>query len=117
MLVRVGAPAGARISGTVRDLDGQPVSDVLVATDLGMEDLNYQAAMTDSDGTFVLAGVANGTWGLMATKPGWAFEPVAFTNPLDVIGSVSGMDFLGRLGGWRITGVVRYADGEPVAIW
>jgi hypothetical protein len=107
---------GARISGTVRDLAGHPVADARVATsDVTAVDLNYREALTDSDGSFTLTGVTTGNWSLAATKSGWAFAPTSFANPLPVTGDASNANFVGQPVGWRVTGLVRYLDGNPVA--
>ncbi len=115
LLVRAGTATGSRVSGKVLDLAGKPVPEVRVATALGSVDVNYHEALTDADGTYTLTNVTNGTWGLTATKAGWTFAPLAFADPIIVAGETSGVDFVGRAGGWRVTGFVRRADGQPVA--
>ncbi len=53
-----------------------------------------RAATTNASGDYVLSGVPTGRYTLTATKPGWEFRPVGFTNPLEVFGGdVSALNY------------------------
>ncbi len=45
-----------------------------------------RGATTNAGGDFVLSGVPTGRFTLTATKPGWEFRPLGFTNPIEVFG-------------------------------
>lgn len=84
--VRVGSPGTFRLSGRVI-AGGEPLADVRVAAGTG------RPTLTDTDGTYLLTGVARGRVTLQATAEDRQFEPVAFRNPLDIAADRAGLDF------------------------
>jgi hypothetical protein len=115
VVVRVGPAQGVRLRGTVRDLAGHPVPDVrIVTSDVTEVDLNYREALSDADGTFTLTNLLTGNRSLAAVKPGWNIVAANFANPVAVVSDATGIDFVAAPVGWRVSGVVRYANGNPV---
>lgn len=114
-VVRVGEPAGSRLAGRVVDLEGRPIAEVRVHNGLAATSALYREALSDSDGMFVLTGLSAGAWTLGATRPGWTFAQRGFANPVTTP-AVDDLPliFVGRAGGFRISGTVRAADGSPV---
>ena len=76
-LLRVGAPTTVRLTGRVTR-DGQPVEGVRIYTS------NTKQTFTDSDGTYILAGLARGSYTLRALKEGLLFTRQGFTNLLNL---------------------------------
>lgn len=76
-LVRVGSPTTVRLTGRVTR-DGQPVEGVRIYTS------NTKQTFTDSDGTYILAGLARGSYTLRALQEGLLFTRLGFTNPLNL---------------------------------
>jgi hypothetical protein len=74
-LVRVGSPSTVRISGQVTR-GGQPVQGVRV------EVSNSKQSYTDSDGTYLIAGLARASYTIKAVAEGLLFTRSGFTNPL-----------------------------------
>ena len=87
VVVRVGAPSTLRISGQVTR-DGLPVDGIRVSTS------NTKQTFTGADGTYVLTGLAKGTYGLTAHGDGLLFTRTGFNNPLTLNASKTGADFL-----------------------
>lgn len=111
LAVRVGVPGTFRLSGKVMR-DGVPLAGVRVFTS------NTRLTYTDSDGTYVLPGVAAGTVTLRAQADGLLFTRAGFTNPVVVNGNKSGLDFTGSLPGDLESAILipagaewRYHDG------
>ena len=59
------------VSGVVLDLDDQPLSGVLVTTNLN----DPQPVLSGLDGSFTLNGIPNGNWAVMATLRNYGFNP------------------------------------------
>jgi uncharacterized protein (TIGR03382 family) len=56
-----------------------------------------RTATTNGSGDYVLTGVPTGRYTLTASKPGWYFVPVGFSNPVEVYGGdVSALNFSGN---------------------
>ncbi|MBI3192431.1 MAG: PKD domain-containing protein, partial [Pedosphaera parvula] len=60
MVIRAGNPNTYRIGGVIRDADLNPIPDVRV--DNGVTGAGYRYGYTDSDGTYVIAGIPNGSY-------------------------------------------------------
>lgn len=76
-LVRVGTPGTVRIAGRVTR-DGQPLEGVRIYTS------NTKQTFTDSDGTYILAGLARGSYTVRASRDDLLFTRVGFTNPINL---------------------------------
>lgn len=85
-LVRVGNPTTVRLSGQVLR-DGQPVEGVRIFTS------NTKQTFTDSDGTYVLAGLTRGSYTVRAQADALLFSRQGFSNPLNVQANLSGVSF------------------------
>ncbi|GEM_PF-1017535 len=82
-LVTIGSPGGFLITGTITDLNGDPVEGVRV--DGGLTNGPYFGGFTDSDGNYIIAN-ASGQLTLNAVKYGYTFTNLTWTNPVtDVI--------------------------------
>lgn len=87
VLVRIGNPtASFHVSGRVT-ADGEPILGARVVT------RGSRSAITDSDGTFILAGLSRGSYAFDASLEGRRFEPVTFNNPVNLTGNLSNLDF------------------------
>lgn len=85
-LVRVGSPTTVRLSGKVLR-DGQPVEGVRIYTS------NTKQTFTDSDGTYILAGLARGSYTLRALGEDLLFTRQGFTNPINLQANRADVDF------------------------
>jgi predicted Zn-dependent protease len=65
----------ARISGVVRDLNGQPLRSALVTVDAGA---GTTTAATDEEGRFTIIGMRSGVWKFEAQAPGYLTETGEF---------------------------------------
>ena len=90
IVVSVGPVTTFRITGEVT-LDGAPLEGVHVHN--GLLGSDSRGSYTDSDGTYVIAGVEAGEHTLFAAKPGYTLTPSGFSNPVVVGPSASGIDF------------------------
>ena len=88
--------AGAEISGRVVDDDGTPVSTARVVLYEGYNSWNLPSAVSRPDGTFVLAGVADGSYRIAAEKEGYARTR---GQDLTVAGNASGIEVKLSAGG------------------
>jgi hypothetical protein len=79
---------GFSISGHVSDENGLPIRDVVVSVS------PTQAALTDDNGNYVLAGVLAGAHVITASHSGYDFTPTAITITLS--GNVIGINFVGN---------------------
>jgi hypothetical protein len=104
VLVKVGSPTLYRISGRV--LNGAtPVEGVRIGG-------AAKIAFTDTNGDYIITGVANGNYTLSAVKPGWTFSPSGFANPLATSGNVSNVNFTGSALTYSLSGrVTDYLNG------
>lgn len=85
-VVRVGSPNTLRISGRV-SRDGRPLEGVRVYTS------NTKQTFTDSDGTYILAGLARGGYTLRAAAENLLMTRVGFSNPVDLQSNRASLDF------------------------
>ncbi len=92
VVVRVGSPTTVRLAGRVLH-DGQPVEGVRVSVS------NTKLTFTDSDGTYLLVGLAKGTYTVTAAAEGLLFTKNGFTNPLNLTANRTGIDFTASLPG------------------
>jgi hypothetical protein len=90
IVVSVGPVTTFRIRGEVT-LDGAPLEGVHVHNGL-LGSVN-RGSYTDSDGSYVIAGVPAGEHTLFAAKPGYALTPSGFSNPVEVGPDATGVDF------------------------
>lgn len=88
--------AGAEISGRVVDDDGTPVAAARVVLYEGYSSWNLPSAVSRPDGTFILAGVADGTYRIAAEKEGYARSR---GQDLTVAGNASGIEVKLSAGG------------------
>jgi len=88
VVVRIGSPSTLRISGTVTEA-GRPLEGVRISTS------NTKQTFSGADGTYVLTGLARGTYTLSARREGILFARQGFSNPLNLTASRTGADFLG----------------------
>ena len=114
-VVRVGNPSGTLIHGRVVDAAGNPVSDVRIHNGAPAPLAAHRHACTDSDGRFALTNLSDGSWTIAAERPGWTFARHRFLNPLSARGASVEAHFIGEFLGYTIAGMVRAADGSPVA--
>jgi hypothetical protein len=120
--------AGATITGEVRDPSGAPVEGALVLVDgqdmlhafwhtlPGGEQITLSrpgptAVRTDASGTFTVAGVHPGTVPLGVLVPGLA----PWRDSVEVAPGASAAATITLSSGFRLTGVVRDAAGNPTA--
>jgi hypothetical protein len=92
LLVRAGATPTFRISGRVFDGQNRPLRGMRVSTDTG------KYALTDNDGTYTIAGLAAGSYGVDAIEPtagSYAFVHPAFSSPVVVSANVAAIDLIG----------------------
>jgi len=91
-LVTVGTPTTVHVAGKVLR-DGLPVEGVRVSVS------NTKLTSTDTDGSYVLPGLAKGSYTLKAEADGLSFIKVGFSNPLDLTANRAGLDFSATLPG------------------
>ncbi len=91
-LVTVGTPTTVHVAGKVLR-DGLPFEGVRVSVS------NTKLTYTDTDGSFVLPGLAKGSYTLKAEADGLSFTKVGFSNPLDLTANRAGLDFSATLPG------------------
>lgn len=92
VVIRAGAPSTMRLAGRVL-LDGKPVPGVRVYTS------NTKSTWTDDDGTYVLAGLAKGSYTVRASADGLLFTRKGFTNPINLQANRADIDFEASLPG------------------
>lgn len=95
VVVSVGAAAGFRVAGIVRDENGHALEDVFIKSTFTNALDEPVTGFTDSDGAFVLAGV-DGQFDVTAAKYGYTFSRVGWANPLDVTSNIIAADFIAR---------------------
>ncbi len=99
------------ISGQVKDGAGNPLQAVTISPGDGF------SAFTDASGSYVLKGLAPGTYTLTPSKAGYTFEPAA--QQVTVPPSAAGTDFTASLTTYSISGQVKFgtsADLQGVVI-
>ncbi|MBM3845186.1 MAG: PKD domain-containing protein, partial [Verrucomicrobia bacterium] len=80
-VITVGAPSTVVLQGVVRDENGAPLSDAIVAVIGG----NQLVTLSDSEGRYSLAGPNNSLVTNVAYKHGFETSPANFDNPAPVI--------------------------------
>jgi hypothetical protein len=96
LIVRIGAPATFRISGSVRATDNSPVHGVRVY--VGSTRVTY----TDSDGAYNLVGLPAGSYTMNASLEGYSFTHPSFSNPVNVGPNAGNIDFIGGPAGAEV---------------
>lgn len=92
LVIRAGAPTTVRLAGRVLR-DGKPVPGVRVFTS------NTKSTWTDDEGTYVLAGLAKGSYTVRAAADGLLFTRKGFTNPINLQANRADIDFEASLPG------------------
>ncbi len=98
VVVKVDAPTVHRITGRVLDANNQPLGGIRINAVNGSE---TKWALTDSDGSYTLAGLGAKAWTLSAREmvaDSMNFAHPFFTNPVTVGPSFNGADFIGTTG-------------------
>jgi hypothetical protein len=90
VVVSVGPVSTFRITGEVT-LDGAALEGVHVHN--GLLGSANRGSYTDSDGTYVIAGVEAGEHTFFAAKPGYSLAPSGFSNPVAVGPDATGIDW------------------------
>ncbi len=98
VIVKVGAPTKLRISGTVM-LGGVGLGNVRISDGT----IN---TYTDSDGTYTLVGEAAASKTISAVLFDDTFTP-GFTNPVNIVGDTTGLDFTAVVNTHKVTGSVK----------
>jgi protocatechuate 3,4-dioxygenase beta subunit len=94
------------ISGQVLDKDGKPIPGVTVTA-------GSYFAVTDANGNYTISGLLPGTYQVKAAKSGFAFAPL--TQSVTVTdANVSGINFLGQIANFVVSGFINDASGNPV---
>src|SRR5262245_43838781 len=88
LLVTVGNPGTYTLGGTVT-AGGVPIEGVRISVS------STKVTYTDSDGTYILAGLSAGGYTVSASRDGYAFNPFGFSNPVSVGPNLTGIDFSG----------------------
>lgn len=92
VVVRVGSPATFRISGRVLDQQNRPLAGMRVSSSSG------KTVYTDSDGSYVIAGLSAGSYNLDVIEPvsgSMSFVHPSFNTPVTVGPNAAGADFVG----------------------
>ncbi len=110
LVLTVGSPTTYTISGRVLDTEGNPVEGVRIHNN-GVRPVNppadpyapytnapvdvgtYRYGYTDTDGFYVIGNVPDGTYVVRAFKYGYSTMPLDFTDPVNVNGNASGLNF------------------------
>ncbi|MGD9495453.1 MAG: carboxypeptidase regulatory-like domain-containing protein [Armatimonadota bacterium] len=100
---------GFDISGTVRDGGGNPLAGVTISDGL-------HSTLTGADGTWVIADIPAGTYTVVAQLAGHIFTPPTRNVTVDAsTGDVGGLDFVGVLETFEVSGTVRTSAGAGLA--
>lgn len=94
VVVTVGSPATYRVAGRITDASDQPIEGVRVHN--GLTGSSYRGTYTDSDGQYVLVGLASSTYTLAAVKYGFTPQPLGWTNPVAVNGDLTDLNWTGE---------------------
>ncbi len=89
VLINVGSPSDFTVSGTVT-LGGNPLPDVRIHN--GKTGTSYRGSFTNSDGTFIVSGLAAGAYTFGAAMEGFTFAP-ATSAAVTVGPSATNMNF------------------------
>jgi beta-lactamase regulating signal transducer with metallopeptidase domain len=113
--IAVALEKGQSLAGTVRDaVTRRPIAratvSVTVAAAIALDrDAGRIAATTDAQGRYQLEGLPSGSHNVAATATGYMHEDQSF------VGGTGPADLFMKPGGVSIAGVVKSADGKPVA--
>ena len=91
LVMTIGSPATYRASGRVTTSSGEPIENVRVHN--GLSGSSYRGGYTDSDGYYVLANLAVGSYTLSAVKYGYALAGFGWANPVTLGPNVGGLDW------------------------
>lgn len=90
IVITVGSPATFRISGRILSA-GTPLEGVRVHN--GLTGAAYRGTYTDSDGYYVIANLAAGSYNLSAVKYGYVLTLAGWSNPVSVGPHATNLDF------------------------
>jgi hypothetical protein len=100
------------ISGTVTTSGGSALSGVTMA----LSGASPGTATTDSTGKYSFTGLANGTYTVTPSLPGYTFSPTSITVTISN-GNVGSVNFTGTsttTGTYSISGTVAISNGSPL---
>lgn len=102
-----------RISGFIKEPDGQPVAGVSLAIN---DNYGYTSTVTtDANGYYHSGDLKSGTYIVYPTKTGYTIQPTS-GNIFQSIGTAHATkDFTATRGGYSITGTVKDTAGQPLA--
>jgi protocatechuate 3,4-dioxygenase beta subunit len=98
----VGAPTTYCISGRIADSAGNPIPGVIV-----------NGSQTDTNGNYQICGLAAGTYIVTPAKTGYTFTPA--TRNVTVPPNATGVDFIGSVTTYTISGRITDSGGSPAA--
>jgi hypothetical protein len=101
------------ISGTVVNESGQPLIGVIVSVRPTGPPVTGRTAVTDTEGSFRIAGLDNGIYYISASSPAYVSPPFDIQNPLPTY-RVGDTVRLELIRGGVITGTLTNAAGEPM---
>lgn len=99
ILVTVGSPTTFTVSGNITGPDGQPLEGVYVASHVPSNQTfhansnTFHGTWTDSDGNYILTGLAVGSYTISPNLYPNVFTPSGFTNPVTVGPNATGRNF------------------------
>lgn len=108
VVIKVGSTSTYMISGQVT-WEGQPLAGVRISVS------STQNTITDSDGTFKLVGLVNGSYTVSARLDGFTFIHPTFSNPVRVNANISQLNFIAS--GQEIPNATLIADGAVWQYW
>jgi hypothetical protein len=119
--------SGLRLSGTVRDVHGDPVAGIDVGVCSAVDECFTSSGISAADGSYVVRGLTAGSYYVQALPESDANVVSAWyagtavgshasgdAVPIDVQQDVTGIEF-SMPEGLRITGTVKDPEGHPVA--
>jgi hypothetical protein len=112
-------PATGMIGGRIVDAaNGRPISGAMVGL-LGGAPVGRGGAprqlLTDSDGRFVFAGLAQGRYGILLQRSGYFATPITMNRPIDLGADQKLMDLTVRLRRLAsAAGMVTDENGDPI---
>jgi len=114
-LVLAALPAAAqtgRISGTVRDTNGQPIKGATVTAENPNSAPSSFTATTDERGRYSMIGLKSGAWQITASAPG--FQASSGSVPVKSMGGMPPIDFTLASGGSGPAGVMAGVDTKEL---
>jgi protocatechuate 3,4-dioxygenase beta subunit len=103
VLITIGSPATFMVSGNITGPDEQPLEGVYVANYAPSSSTShpnsstFRGTWTDSDGNYILTGLAAGTYSITPTLYPNVFTPSTFSNPVTVGPSTTNKNFTSAL--------------------